>query len=154
MEWYALLRDGVEPKITIYRSCHAMEKQLYKNAMECSAFVQCRHKTKKERRNTRINAGSNALLLALTLLATPRYHQHTLWTNTWLHAAGHQTTLANQKHCVCSHVPSDAEHHNAPENHMLHRATHLLTARASRRERGRVDANTSTTTCADIAPAR
>ena len=35
-----------------------------------------------------MNAGSNALLLVVTLVVTPRYHQHTFWRNKCLHSAG------------------------------------------------------------------
>ena len=129
-------RDGVDPKITIHRSCHAMEEQLYNNAMECTAFVQCRHRT---------NAGSNALLLVVTLVVTPRsttmYFGGTRGCTPWV--------IKQPLRTENIHASWDAEHHNAPENHMLHRATRMLKARATRREQGRVDANTSTTTCAD-----
>ena len=37
--------------------------------------------------NRTVNAGGNALLSVVTLVVTPRYHQHTVWRNTWAQPA-------------------------------------------------------------------
>ena len=34
-----------------------------------------------------MNAGGNALPPIVTLVVTPRYHQHTVWRNTWAQPA-------------------------------------------------------------------
>ena len=40
--------------------------------------------------NHTVNAGGNALLPIVTLLVTPRYHQHTVWRNVCLQPAPHK----------------------------------------------------------------